>query len=29
VTFVIGGDRFTYPVTIKAGETETISKDLH
>jgi tetratricopeptide (TPR) repeat protein len=29
VTFVIGGDRFTYPVTIKAGETETLSKDLH
>jgi tetratricopeptide (TPR) repeat protein len=29
VTFVIGGDRFTYPVTIKAGETETISNDLH
>ena len=28
VTFVIGDDRFTYPVTIKAGSTETMSKDL-
>ena len=28
VTFVLGGDRFTYPVEAKAGETATISKDL-
>jgi hypothetical protein len=28
VTFVIGDDRFTYPVQIKAGVTETMSKDL-
>jgi len=28
VTFVIGDDRFTYPVTIKAGATESLSKDL-
>jgi hypothetical protein len=28
VTFVIGDDRFTYPVTIKQGSTETMSKDL-
>lgn len=28
VTFVIDDDRFTYPVTIKAGGTETLSKDL-
>jgi hypothetical protein len=28
VTFVIGDDRFTYPVVIKAGVTETMSKDL-
>jgi hypothetical protein len=28
ITFVIGDDRFTYPVTIKAGVTETMSKDL-
>jgi hypothetical protein len=28
VTFVIGDDRFTYPVVIKAGATETMSKDL-
>jgi eukaryotic-like serine/threonine-protein kinase len=28
ITFVIGDDRFTYPVTIKAGSTETMSKDL-
>ena len=28
VTLVIDGDSFTYPVVIKAGETETMSKDL-
>jgi len=28
VTFVIGEDRFTYPVMVKAGATETMSKDL-
>jgi hypothetical protein len=28
VTFVVGQDRFTYPVTVKAGVTETLSKDL-
>jgi serine/threonine protein kinase len=28
VTFVIGDDRFTYPVMIKTGETFTLSKDL-
>jgi len=28
VTFVIGDDRFTYPVVVKAGQTETMSKDL-
>jgi len=28
VSFVIGDDRFTYPVIIKAGATETLSKDL-
>jgi hypothetical protein len=28
VTFVIGDDRFTYPVVIKVGSTETMSKDL-
>jgi hypothetical protein len=28
ITFVIGDDRFTYPVIIKAGVTETMSKDL-
>jgi len=28
VTFVIGIDRFTYPVVIKAGETTSMSKDL-
>jgi hypothetical protein len=28
ITLVIGGDRFTYPVVIKAGVTETMSKDL-
>jgi len=28
VTFVVGQDRFTYPVTVKAGETETLSKHL-
>ena len=28
VTFVIGDDRFTYPVVVKAGATETMSKDL-
>jgi tetratricopeptide (TPR) repeat protein len=28
VTYVIGQDRYTYPVTVKAGYTETLSKDL-
>jgi len=28
VTFTIGGDRFTFSVTIKSGSTETLSKDL-
>ena len=28
ITFAIGDDRFTYPVQIKAGVTETMSKDL-
>ena len=28
VTFTIGGDRFTFAVTIKSGATETLSKDL-
>jgi hypothetical protein len=28
VTFVVGGDLFTYSVVIKAGETHTMSKDL-
>ncbi len=28
VTFVIGDDRFTYPVTIKPGQTESMTKDL-
>ena len=28
VTYVIGADRFTYPVTLRAGETESVSKDL-
>ena len=28
ITFVIGDDRFTYPQVIKAGSTETMSKDL-
>jgi len=28
VTYVIGQDRFTYSVTVKAGYTETLSKDL-
>jgi serine/threonine protein kinase len=28
ITFVIGDDRFTYPVVIKAGSTENMSKDL-
>jgi hypothetical protein len=28
VTFVIGDDRFTYPVLIQPGKTETMSKDL-
>jgi hypothetical protein len=28
ITFVIGDDRFTYPVVIKAGQTEQMSKDL-
>ena len=28
VTYVIGADRYTYPVNVKAGETETLSKDL-
>lgn len=28
LTFVLGQDRFTYPLNIKAGESTTISKDL-
>ena len=28
VTFVMGDDRYTFPVVIKAGATETLSKDL-
>jgi serine/threonine protein kinase len=28
VTFVMGDDRYTFPVTIKVGATETMSKDL-
>jgi hypothetical protein len=28
ITFVIGDDRFTYPVMIKAGSTESMTKDL-
>ncbi len=28
VTFVIGEDRFTYPVVIEAGQTATMTKDL-
>jgi hypothetical protein len=28
VTFVIGEDRFTYPVVIEAGKTATMTKDL-
>jgi len=28
ITFVIGDDRFTYPQVIKAGSTDTMSKDL-
>jgi serine/threonine protein kinase len=28
ITYVIGSDRFTYPVNVKAGQTETLSKDL-
>jgi hypothetical protein len=28
LTFVVGQDRFTYPLTVRAGESETISKDL-
>ncbi|MDB4954517.1 MAG: serine/threonine protein kinase [Myxococcales bacterium] len=28
ITFVIGDDRFTYPIMVKAGATETMSKDL-
>jgi len=28
ITFVIGDDKFTYPVLIKAGATESITKDL-
>ena len=28
VTYVVAGDRFTYNVIVKAGETETLSKDL-
>ena len=28
ITFVIGDDRFTYPVMVTAGKTETMSKDL-
>jgi tetratricopeptide (TPR) repeat protein len=28
VTFVVGDERYTYPVAIKPGKTETMSKDL-
>jgi hypothetical protein len=28
ITFVVAGERFTYPVVIKAGETTRMSKDL-
>jgi hypothetical protein len=28
VTYVIGGERFTYPVLIKAGQTEEMTKDI-
>lgn len=28
VTYVVGDDRYTWPVTVKAGETETLSKTL-
>jgi hypothetical protein len=28
VTFVMGDDRYTFPVVIKVGATETMSKDL-
>ncbi|MGE5186446.1 MAG: hypothetical protein ACM31C_30530 [Acidobacteriota bacterium] len=29
VTFVIGDDRYTYPVVVEAGQTAMMSKDLH
>jgi hypothetical protein len=28
ITFVIGGDKFTFSVTVKAGETASVHKDL-
>ena len=28
ITFMIGRDRYTYPVTVNAGESATVSKDL-
>jgi hypothetical protein len=28
ITFVVGGERFTYPVVIKPGQTASMSKDL-
>jgi hypothetical protein len=28
LTLQLGGDRFTYPLTIRPGETERVSKDL-
>ena len=28
VTFQIGGDKFTFPVVVKAGETVTLDKEL-
>jgi hypothetical protein len=28
VTYIVGDDRYTYPVTVEAGHTETLSKDL-
>ena len=28
VTFIVGGDKFTFSITIKAGETATVHKDL-
>jgi serine/threonine protein kinase len=28
VSLVVGGDRYTYPIVVKAGQTETMNKDL-